>query len=110
MTTRKNIPILTRLLTMATVAGAFAAISTPAQAGSLQFASNIDTKVAPLAFDLSQLTTTGLADFVELGFVQIFSQTYSRYFGEAMADPQPDTPTTTRPSAVDTFDEITALA
>jgi len=98
---------------MATVVGAFAAISTPAQAASLQFASNIDEKVAPLAFHLSQLTTTGLADFAELIFVQAFSQTYSRIqppFGQVMYDPHPDTPTNTRPSAVDTFNEITALA
>jgi hypothetical protein len=110
MTSKQESSLFTRLLTMATMAGAFAAISTPANAAPLGFAANIDAKVAPIAANLSGVMSTGVAltDFAEVIFVQFYSR-IKPPFTQAMAAPAQAPSPLERPSAVETFEAITVL-
>lgn len=100
--------VLPRLLAMATVAGALVAIGVPAQAAPMAFASSIDAKLAPIAASLVGTAPDGIGAqgaFVELVFVQFYSR----------IKPPSQTPfdlaaaPIERPSALDTFREISSL-
>ncbi|MCU0685873.1 MAG: hypothetical protein MUF34_27130 [Polyangiaceae bacterium] len=100
--------VLPRLLAMATVAGAFIAISAPAQAAPMAFASSIDAKLAPIAASLVGTAPDGIGAqgaFVELGFVQF----YSRIKPPKQNDFDLTAAPIDRPSALEAFRAIASL-